>query len=248
MARFYFPQPLTPGEVYDLPWDVTQHIKVLRVNIHEPIVLFDGKGQEWQAVLVHQDKKSASAKILNPRINLTESPLKIHIAQGIARGEKMDFILQKATELGAAAFTPLTTRFCNVKIHSDRASHKQEHWEKVIISASEQSGRATLMSLKTPQKFSEFLASLPQASGLKLILHPTDPEITFKALLDSPDQRTPLTDIVLLIGPEGGFSPEELQGAQKAGFLRLSLGPHILRTETAALAAISGLQAMAGDF
>ncbi len=246
MPRFYLPQFLIPGQTYDLPPDILQHIKVLRLHPNESIALFDGEGNEWHASLIQQDKRSASVKILESLPTHTESPLKIHIAQGIARGEKMDFILQKATELGATALTPLTTQFCTVKIHSDRKAHKQDHWQKIIISASEQCGRATLMSLQAPQSLSDFLNLVGQRSDspslLKLILHPKDPEITLKTLPAS------LTHLILLIGPEGGLSPHELTLAEHAGFLRLSLGPRVLRTETAALAAISALQGVRGDF
>jgi 16S rRNA (uracil1498-N3)-methyltransferase len=240
MRKFY--QPFSQASVgmrLPLSKETFHHLfTVLRCRENEDLIVFNGQGESWQARLVDCTKKSAMLEWIEKRADQCESPLTIHLAQAVSKGERMDLVMQKATELGVTSITPILTERGNVKLDNDRWEKKIAHWQQILIHACEQSGRTTLPSLHPVTELMPWLSE--EREGLKLILspHATEPLST----LTRPSQVT------LLIGPEGGLSPQEMDWAQtRFGFCALKLGPRVLRTETAALTALSVLQYQWGD-
>ncbi|TCO38958.1 16S rRNA (uracil(1498)-N(3))-methyltransferase [Dokdonella fugitiva] len=241
IPRIYVPQPLHPGREVDLPVQAGEHIaRVLRLDRGHPLRLFNGDGCEFSGEIASLAKRAVSARVLEPVASADrESPLRITLGQGVARGEKMDWILQKATELGVARIVPLVTDRTEVKLDAERAERRVAHWEAVLASACEQCGRNRLPELAEPMKLGDWAASLGEEAGLRLALDPRG----------DADARTldPGTRATLVVGPEGGLSEHDLATLAQAGFRGLRLGPRILRTETAGLAALAALQAIHGD-
>lgn len=237
--RIYTPLPLNSGQSIELQDQAAIHIgRVLRMTTGDTVRLFNGDGHEYQSVISQLSKKSIRLEV--QQSGPKDAPLSphIHLGQVMSKGDRMDFVLQKATELGVDTITPLSSERCDVRLKADRLDKKRDHWQKIIISACEQCGRNTLPTLNPVQSFDQWLQ---QSQGeQKLILHPhqTQP-------LES--IQTP-GSVDLMIGPEGGFSEMEVQQALATGYQGLRLGPRILRTETAALTAISVLQYVWGDF
>ncbi len=203
----------------------------------DPFEVFNGEGGFYLASVIGIEKKCALIKLEKFFPTESESPLKIHLGQAIAKGERMDYAIQKAVELGVFAITPLITQHGQMVLKKEVFAHRVLHWQHVAISAAEQSKRAYVPKVHSVQTFADFVA---QANGLKLI-----------CALEKKIQPLSVNDTVekisLLIGPEGGFSPQELSQAQQNNFLTINLGPRILRTETAAVTAISLLQQKWGD-
>jgi len=241
IPRIYVPLPLHPGRVVELPVQAGEHIaRVLRLDRGHPLRLFNGEGGEFAGEIASLAKRAVTAHVLEPAASTDrESPLRITLGQGIARGEKMDWILQKATELGVARIVPLVTDRTEVKLDAERAERRVAHWEAVLASACEQCGRNRLPELAEPMKLADWAASLGEDAGLRLALDPNG-DANARAL----DPRAGAT---LVVGPEGGLSEHDLATLAQAGFRGLRLGPRILRTETAGLAALAALQAIHGD-
>lgn len=214
--------------------------RVLRLRVGDTITVFDGSGAEWAASISAMTKSTATLELGERREPATESPLRIHLVQGISRGERMDFVVQKATELGVARITPVLTEYGVVKLDDERATKRREHWEGVAASACEQSGRTCLPQIDEPLPLKNWFGAKPNSADLDLILAPG--ANTALARIDAPQTR-----VCILIGPEGGFSEVEYEDAEIAGFRAVSLGPRILRTETAAAAALAVMQANWGD-
>lgn len=216
-------------------------MRVLRLERGQPLVLFNGDGREYQAELIQLAKQAVVARVTAEGNAVDrESPLDLTLAQGIARGEKMDMILQKATELGVRHIVPLITARTEVKLDAERSGRRMAHWRAIIAGACEQSGRAHLPSLAEPLRLPEWAAQLDESVGLRLAL---DPDGRF-----SPRDLPSLSAAVLVVGPEGGLSDQDMSQLGQSGFQGLRLGPRILRTETAGLAAIAAMQVMHGDF
>ncbi|MGH8032676.1 MAG: 16S rRNA (uracil(1498)-N(3))-methyltransferase [Luteimonas sp.] len=241
VIRAYVDLPLTVGTRVALPDAVAAHlIRVLRLDVGDACVLFNGDGHDRDARVVSAGKRAAEVDVLAVRAIANESALRIVLLQGIARGEKMDWILQKASELGVAEFVPVNSDRSEVKLDAARAAKRLAHWQGVVVSACEQSGRARVPTVSTPVALGDALAALPD-DGLRLTL---DPGATSGiATLDAPANST----VVVAIGPEGGWSPRDRGVLSAAGFTGLRLGPRILRTETAGIAAIAALQGRFGD-
>ncbi len=240
-VRHYVDLPLVEGRSIALPEVAVAHlVRVLRLGPGDRVRLFNGDGHDYEAELESAGKRGAEARVLARIAVDSESPLSVTLAQGIARGEKMDLILQKATELGVVRIAPVVTERTEVKLDAERADKRGAHWRGVLASACEQSGRTRLPELLAPRALADFLAS--ESSALKLVLDPT--ASTTLAQI----QPAAGASICLLVGPEGGLSERDLAAARAAGFGGLRLGPRILRTETAALAAIAGLNALYGDW
>ncbi len=239
IPRIFFSGALSEEQLITLDEANSRHLlKVLRLRIGESLQLFNGFGGEYLAILKDTHKQHAIIKVNKYIATENESPLKIHLGQAISRGERMDFAVQKSVELGVDCITPLITERCGVQLSTERISNRLQHWQKVVISASEQSGRCIVPQVFQPCEFADFLK---QPKGeLCLICHPFTPS---KALPD----LMGVSKVTLIIGPEGGFSEQEVIQAEKTGFQSLFLGPRILRTETAALAAITLLQTIGGD-
>lgn len=246
MPRFYCDLPLAPDHCVALPDAVARHaVGVLRLRAGEAVVLFNGDGAEYHGVLENVGGKGATVRLVSRHEPERESPLKVQLAQGISSGERMDYTLQKAVELGVSAIQPLTMRRTLVRLSEDKAIKRRAHWQGVVNSACEQCGRNVPPAVAEIREFTAWVRTLsPHPSGegsLRLLL---DPEGDL-CLRDLPPPTSP---ILLLAGPEGGFDPAERKLARAAGFHGLRLGPRVLRTETAALAALAAMQAVWGDF
>lgn len=239
LTRSHIDAMLQVGSEVALPEDVAQHLlRVLRLEIGDACVLFNGDGHDYDARIVHLGKREARAEIVAARRIDNESPLRITLLQGIARGEKMDWILQKATELGIARVLPVESERSEVKLDAQRAAKRLAHWRGIVLSACEQSGRASVPEVAAPQP-------LAQGAGLRdgrgFILDPLA-DASLSSLRDASLQAC-----TIAIGPEGGWSPRDRERLVAAGYEGLRLGPRVLRTETAGIAAIAALQALRGD-
>ncbi|GAB2788119.1 16S rRNA (uracil(1498)-N(3))-methyltransferase [Halomonas shantousis] len=236
--RIHVPTTLVPGATLTLPEGPARHVAtVLRLREGATLTLFDGRGHEATAALVEITRKRVAVRIEAVTAGRGESPLAVHLGQAISKGDRMDYAIQKAVELGVAAITPLYTEHGDVRLKGEREAKKLGHWQGVANSACEQSGRATVPTVHPPQALGEWLARRDEA--LRLVLHPAT---------DTPWQQAgEITSAALLIGPEGGLSPTEVDTATAAGFTPLTLGPRILRTETAPVVALTLLQHYFGD-
>lgn len=240
LTRIYQAIPLKLHALIHLDREASHHLAhVLRVKIGDKLRLFNGDGIDYEAIIKHIDKKSVAVLLINEVKCQTESPVKIYLAQGMARGEKMDLIIQKAVELGVNKIMPLVTERCNVRLNHEREEKRLIHWRKISISACEQSGRQHVPEVDAPMPLNEWLPSIK--ANLCFVLSPHVPN---KFPLE---KRHSPHSIVLLIGPEGGLSEQEVKMAIEHGFLALNLGPRVLRTETATMAAMSILQFYYGD-
>ncbi len=239
LTRCHVDLPLAEGATFALPEDVSRHLlQVLRLGSGDACVLFNGSGCDFDARIVTAGKRQAQVELTTCRRIDNESPLRITLLQGLARGEKMDWIVQKATELGVARILPATSERSEVRLDAQRAEKRQRHWREVAIAACEQSGRAILPEIAHTQPLAPAAA---QCEGAKLILDPTADPSLHAAIAERPLACT------LAIGPEGGWSDGDLDALRAAGFSGTRFGPRILRTETAGIAAIAALQALAGD-
>ena len=238
MIRACVDAPLAAGARIALPEDVAGHlVRVLRLGVGDACVLFNGDGNDYDARIVSVSKKSVEAEIGSAREVRNESPLRIVLVQGIARGEKMDWILQKATELGVAGIVPVHGERGEVRLDGERAGKRLRHWRSVVVSACEQSGRARKPEVAAPRGLADAFADLP---ATRLMLDPEAARPLPSRIADDA--------CAIAIGPEGGWSPSDMATLAAAGFVGARLGPRVLRTETAGLAAIAALQALAGDF
>jgi len=241
IPRVYVPQPLHPGREIDLPMQAGEHlVRVLRLERGHPLRLFNGDGDEYAGEIASLAKRGVTARVgAAAEAADRESPLRITLAQGIARGEKMDWILQKATELGVARIVPLVTDRTEVKLDAERTERRLAHWQAVLGSACEQCGRNRLPQLDEPMRLADWAAQPAAGGELRLALDP----LGATGLRDVPAA----SHMTLVVGPEGGLSEHDLDTLAQAGFAGLRLGPRILRTETAGLAALAALQALRGD-
>lgn len=242
IIRLFVDAPLQTGASLALPAGPAEHaVRVLRLRAGDRLTLFNGDGHDYPAEITEADKRSARVHVLECTPAVAESPLSLTLAQALARGEKMDWIVQKATELGVARIVPLDTERSEVRLDARRAEKRLAHWRAVATAACEQSGRAVLPRIDAPQSLTAWVASLTQAPGPRLALLP-DAGLRAREL-DLSDGAA-----VLAVGPEGGWGERDLATLREARFQSLNLGPRVLRTETAGLAALAALQALHGDF
>ncbi len=243
-ARFHFQGKLGNGSEVRLQPDAAHHaVRVLRLAVGEPVVLFDGLGGEFEARITRIDRGDVSVKTGAHLDVERESRLHVRLVQGLSSGDRMDLTLQKAVELGVAAIQPVATERSVVKLKDERAQRRAEHWQNLVIAACEQCGRNRVPEVLPLMGLPDWLAQLNMPAPddeARLLLSPAA-TTALKAL-------APVPRMTLLIGPEGGLSPGETQLAQSRGFKPVRLGPRILRTETAALATLSAIQALWGDF
>lgn len=239
VPRIYHPEPLQAGTDVVLCEDAANHVgRVLRMAAGQILELFDGSNQTFSAEIVQADKKNVRVRIIDSRADSRESPLYLHLGQVMSRGEKMEFTIQKAVELGVNIITPLSSERCGVKLDAERLAKKRQQWQKIIIAACEQCGRNFVPEIRDAMTLEAWCAE--QDTGLKLNLHPrADHSINTLPL--------PVERVRLLIGPEGGLSAEEISMTTGYGFTDILLGPRVLRTETTALTAITALQVRFGD-
>lgn len=236
MPRFYY-SDLTPSiSPQTLPSTIHRHaIQVLRLKQGDMIRLFDGQGAEYEATLISVGKRESMVQLGQPLPSEVVSPLSITLIQGISKGDRMDIAIQKAVELGVNKIIPVVTERCNVQLKAERSDKKWAHWHGVVVSSCEQSGRNILPELSPIMSLQQAVTECQNG----WILSPTA-QTSLSAL---PPQQA----MNIAIGPEGGFSDDEIQSAEQQGFQSLRFGPRILRTETAAIAVISAVQAMWGD-
>lgn len=239
--RIHVDEPLSPGVELNLPPQAGEHVaRVLRLGEGAPLVLFNGDGHDYAAVITQVGKREVRARIEGSQAVANESPLPLTLAQGVARGEKMDLIVQKATELGVGRIVPLVTERSEVRLDPVRAEKRLAHWRAVAASACEQSGRARLPVILPTQPLEAWLGSLQEDGALRLALLP-EGDKSPRSLAFGPAGG------LLVVGPEGGLGERDVASLTGAGFAGLRLGPRILRTETAGLAALAALQALHGD-
>lgn len=237
--RFYIDQDIVLNTTLELSDDISHQInRVLRLRIADQIYLFNNSGAEFTANIENITRKNTTILITSRSETILESPLKINLGQVIGKGEKIDWVIQKATELGVHSITPLYSSRSISQPVQDRAVHKIEHWQKIAIAACSQCWRNIIPTINPPQNINDWTATSTEAQ--KLILSPSPSSQRIRDFNIS-------SSVTVLIGPEGGFSETEIAHAISHQFIPVSLGPRILRTETAGLAAIAILQSMFGD-
>lgn len=236
--RLYCESGLSPGAMVELPERAARHVAALRLREGDALTLFSGDGFEWRATLASVGRRGVVAALRERREANRESPLPVTLAQGVCAADRMDLVLQKATELGVAAIRPVVTARSVVRLSPERQERRGAHWQNVVVAACEQCGRNVVPPVGTLTALRDYLAE-PRAPGTRILLSPAG-----AATLRTLDIRAPVT---LLIGPEGGLADEERELAALAGFEPVRFGPRILRTETAPLAAMAALQALHGD-
>lgn len=239
VPHIFQPSELSLNTPVLLSDDAAGHIgRVLRMQQGDHVSLFNGEGGEYFCELTEVGKKSVTATPIEFKDVNVESPLKIHLGQGISRGDKMDFTIQKSVELGITEITPIFSQRCGVKLSGDRLQKKHQQWQKIAIAAAEQSGRNFVPVVHPPIDIKEWLEQASDA--IKLTLHPRA-EHSIKTI------QVPSEGVRFLVGPEGGFTDEEINIAKQQAFVDIRLGPRVLRTETAALTVLSALQLQFGD-
>jgi 16S rRNA (uracil1498-N3)-methyltransferase len=239
LTRIHVPAALTIDQELLLPDTAANHlVRVLRLREGADLLVFDGQGHEHHASIARIQGAVVTVLIKAAVERNNESPLHIALIQGVSRGERMDWTLQKATELGVSRIVPVMTERSVVRLDDKQAAKKQQHWQQIVSSACEQSGRSVVPNVMPPCTLRTFLAT--PSSAIRYVLAPEGAE----ALAD---QSSSHNSVELLIGPEGGLDDSEIQCAQQSGFKSVRLGPRILRTETAAVVALSVLQVQRGD-
>lgn len=240
MPRFYVDLPLSVGQAFDLPEAVARHVQVLRMQPSESLHLFNGQGGQYAADITAMGKKTVSVQVQAIDNVDRESPLKLTLVQAISAADRMDYTVQKATELGVTVFQPVISQYCQQRYSGERAEKRLAHWQGIAVSAAEQCGRTRLMEIRPIITLAQFLASQAEAE-LKLLMCPTG-AVEYASLPEN------AASVIVLVGPEGGYSPEEDNQAILRGYTSLILGPRIFRTETVAPVIASLLQLRYGDF
>lgn len=238
-SRLFVAEELLSGGELTLDEERSHYVRrVLRLNPSDELTLFDGRGGEFSTFITAIDRTGVSVKIGDHAVRDVESPLSIHLLQGVSRGERMDWIVQKATELGVRRITPVLSEFSVVRLDEKKRERRSQHWARIAESACAQCGRNTVPVIEMPRSFDDCLQT---GSGprLRILLQPSAAAITA--------QEVPEAGVDLLIGPEGGFSEGEIAQATATGYVACGFGPRVLRTETAAVAAIAVLQSRWGD-
>ncbi len=241
--RLFTDMPLEPGHAVKLPaWAAAHALRVLRLKSGDAVTLFNGDGHEYPARLVTAGIRDVRAEVASRASPARESPLQITLIQALARGEKMDWIVQKATESGTARIVPVTTERSEVKLDAARGEKRLEHWRAVAIAACEQCGRNVIPVIEAPVELASWVKTTGATEpGSRWMLHPEGATRARDLQAASPGE------LLLAVGPEGGFGENDLDTLHDAGFRDLALGPRILRTETAGVVAIAALQALFGD-
>lgn len=254
LTRCHAALPLAIDATVELPPGVAAHlVRVLRLGDGAAVVLFNGNGYDYRAELFDVGKRGAHARILGREPVTNEAPWPLVLVQSLLRGEKMDFVLQKATELGVSAIIPVTTEFGGVRLDAERGDKRQQHWQAVVAAACEQCGRARLPQIAPVMKIADWLARWPETG---LDADPAQPGQRLPVLYLDPEAvhgprelpGKPGTGACFVVGPEGGLGPGDRAALDAAGAVGLRLGPRVLRTETAGLAALAAAQALWGDY
>jgi 16S rRNA (uracil1498-N3)-methyltransferase len=241
ISRIFVETQLTAGQTLALEDAAATHIaRVLRLREGEPLILFDGEGGEYAGVVSHIDRRGVTVAVGEHAAVERESPLHITLVQAMVSGDKLDWITQKAVEIGISAIQPIQCERSVARLQPEKEARRLEHMRRVAISACEQSGRNRLPAIAPPMGFAEWLAASPAEPPLRLMLHPEATQSLATININGP--------VEILIGPEGGFTEGERRLAQNRGVTQIRIGPRVLRTETAGLAVAAALQARAGDW
>jgi len=241
IPRIFVPASLLPGVEFELPDQAHRHLaQVLKLSQGHQLHLFNGQGGEYAAEIVASSRRQTIVKILSHLVIDRETSIVITLAQCVSKGPRMDFVMQKATELGVSVIQPVISKQGAVKLDAQRMQKKQSHWQGVVHSACEQSGRNVIPEVRAVLNFEAFLQNLPKVD-ICLFLDP----LADKGFSELPVE--PPSAVLLIIGPEGGFATQEIEQLKMAGFQGLKMGPRVLRTETAALVALSACQLRWGD-
>jgi 16S rRNA (uracil1498-N3)-methyltransferase len=248
--RLYCPDLPAPGHQFTLPEQQASYVgKVLRLKANDDLYVFDGKGGEYHARIVSVERREVMLELDAVINNRKESPLWIELGQVISRGDRMDYAIQKSVELGVSCISPLFSERCEVRLDAGRQKKRRQHWQQIVFSASEQSGRAMTPLVNQPVSFDAWLTAIE--ADVKLIFHPCDQHMTSHQHINGAPMLPPTSvtpnKVAILIGPEGGFTDNELQHCLAKDFIPLVLGPRILRTETAPVVALTFLQQRWGD-
>lgn len=241
LTRVHVPGPLAAGRRQTIEGDAANHIaRVLRLERGDPLTLFDGRGGEHAARIEELRKGAVIVAVGEHSAADQESRLSLTLAQGVSRGERMDWVVQKATELGVTRIVPVLTERTVVKLDAKQAERKLQHWQGIVVAACEQSGRTRIPDVALPIALHDFLRQSGEARAIRILLSPAGTQRVS-------DLLTPDGGLIVLIGPEGGLAETEQRAARDAGFIAMRLGPRVLRTETAAVAALTLLQHRFGD-
>jgi 16S rRNA (uracil1498-N3)-methyltransferase len=239
IPRIYTDTPLQAGAEAQLDDNAAQHVgRVLRMQPGQALSLFNGDGHDYQALIASASKKNVTVQVEHFTANSRESALEIVLGQTLSKGDRMDYAVQKATEMGVTRIVPLSTERCDVRLKGDREDKRLNHWRSVAISAAEQCGRARVPDILPVMNITEWL-EYSQRCDVRLVLHHRTEQ--------SLDSLAKPNSVALMIGPEGGLSADEIAQAEKSGFLPVALGPRVLRTETAPVAAMALCQWLWGD-
>ena len=242
--RFYCPVPLSVGACVDLPENAARHAcRVLRLRVGDELTLFDGAGGEYAARIAEVGRERVSAELVHWRDADCEAPIRLTLVQALQAGEKMDLTMQKAVELGVSRIVPVASRRSVVRLSGERAQRRLEHWRGVVASACEQCGRNRVPEVTALAGLDRWLGEPAAAGALRLMLAPGAAQTLNDLAIPAPGG-----EVELLIGAEGGLAPDEVELAAAAGYLAVRLGPRVLRTETAGLAALAAIQCLWGDF
>jgi len=233
MPRFHCPAPLQAGASLELPAGAARHVQVLRMQPGQEITLFNGEGGQWQAAITQMGRSSVAVRLGVHEAVEREAPRAVHLALGMPANERMDWLVEKATELGVASIQPLLAERSVLRLAGERAARKQAHWQAIAVAACEQCGRNRVPAIHAPRELAAWCAEAPQGARLLLSLLPQARALAGAAPGEGP--------AVLLSGPEGGLSPAEEEAALRHGFQPVSLGPRVLRAETAPLAVLAAL-------
>jgi 16S rRNA (uracil1498-N3)-methyltransferase len=241
IPRIHCPFPLAPGAIVDLPPAAEHHMaKVLRMREGDAVILFDGRGGEWTARL-HRVGKTMAAVLESFDSADREPPIAVTLVQGLPAADKMDWIVQKGTELGVAGIRPVVARRSVIRLSGERMTRRVAHWQAIAVAACEQCQRNRVPEVAPLADLMTYFAETPRPAERRLMLAPGGE----RRLADLEPPAGPVT---LLVGPEGGFEEDELAAARMAGFQEVSLGPRVLRTETAGMTALAAMMALWGDY
>lgn len=239
IPRIYTDSALATGSTCELDDNAAGHVgRVLRMQPGQQLILFNGDGKDYEASIAAANKKQVQIEVTGETVKSSESPLEVVLGQTLSKGDRMDYAVQKAVEMGVSRIVPLTTERCDVKLKGDREEKRLRHWQQVAISAAEQCGRARVPEILPVMTVTQWLEH-SQNCDLRLVLH----HRTEKSLASLAKPGS----VALMIGPEGGLSAEEITQAENSGFLPVALGPRVLRTETAPVAALALCQWLWGD-
>jgi 16S rRNA (uracil1498-N3)-methyltransferase len=236
MPRFHCPTPLHSAQTLNLPAGTARHVQVLRLQPGALITLFNGEGGEWEATITHMGRSDVGVSVGAHRATERESTRRVHLCAGMPANDRMDWLVEKATELGVASLQPLHTAHSVLRLSGERASKKQAHWQSVAVAACEQCGGNRVPTVQPVAELATWLkTSTPDADTLRCVLSLAEGTQPLATVLGA---AAPGVPVLFLSGPEGGLSPSEDAAARAAGFLPVTLGPRVLRSETAALAAL----------